>query len=132
MSYHLSFTLATKNPEDIKKVVNYAIESTKEEFQKHSIDYAEFVRVEDDYLDWCDCFSGMIDFDSLMCRIASNFPEIEFVLCLFPSSDPGWTEFEWIDGEWIKTWSNSEFCDADDEATGGYKEEKSFWGQRYC
>lgn len=41
MSQHLSFTLATKNPEDIKKVVDFAVELTKEEFEKHSVDYTE-------------------------------------------------------------------------------------------
>ena len=64
MSQHLSFTLVTKNPEDIKKVVEFAVELTKEEFEKHSLDYTEYLEVEEDYLDWYDCFSGMIDFDA--------------------------------------------------------------------
>ena len=130
MSQHLSFTLAAKNPEDIKKVVDFAVELTKQEFEKHSLDYTEYLEVEEDYLDWYDCFSGMIDFDALMSRIASNFPEVEFVLCVFPSSDPSWSEFEWVDGKWIQTWSNSGFCAAEDIASMELNEEASFWAQR--
>ena len=119
MSQHLSFTLLTKDPEDFKTMVDFAVESTKVEFQKHGIDYTEYLTVEKDYLDWYDCFSGLIDFDSLLSGIASEFPQIEFVLCLFPSSDPGWIEFEWKDGRWVRIWSNSESCldgDADEYA----------------
>ena len=119
MSQHLSFTLLTKDPEGFKTMVDFAVESTKVEFQKHGIDYTEYLTVEKDYLDWYDCFSGLIDFDSLLSGIASEFPQIEFVLCLFPSSDPGWIEFEWKDGRWVRIWSNSESCldgDADEYA----------------
>lgn len=130
MSQHLSFALVTKNPEDIKKVVEFAVELTKEEFEKHSLDYTEYLEVEEDYLDWYDCFSGMIDFDALMSRIASNFPEVEFVLCVFPSSDPSWTEFEWVDGKWIQRWSNSEFCASEDKASMELNKKASFWAQR--
>ena len=119
MSQHLSFTLLTKDPEDFKTMVDFAVESTKVVFQKHGIDYTEYLTVEKDYLDWYDCFSGLIDFDSLLSGIASEFPQVEFVLCLFPSSDPGWIEFEWKDGRWVRIWSNSESCldgDADEYA----------------
>ena len=119
MSQHLSFTLLTKDPEDFKTMVDFAVESTKVEFQKHGIDYTEYLTVEKDYLDWYDCFSGLIDFDSLLSGIASEFPQIEFVLCLFPSSDSGWIEFEWKDGRWVRIWSNAESCidgDADEYA----------------
>ena len=115
---------------NIKKVVEFAVELTKEEFEKHSLDYTEYLEVEEDYLDWYDSFSSMIDFYALMSRIASNFPEVEFVLCVFPSSDHSWTEFEWVDGKWIQRWSNSEFCASEDKASMELNKKASFWAQR--
>ena len=109
------------------KVIDFAAEVTKEVFLNLSMDYAEFWAAEEDYLEWYDCFSGMIDFNEMMDRIASYFPEIDFVLCVFPSSDPGWTEYEWKEGQWMQTWTSSETFgeDADECDMAG-----SFWAQR--
>lgn len=109
MSTHYYFSLYTKNPEDLERVVDHAVKTSNEHYLNafgREIQEYEF-SITGDCLTWTQINAG-IDFNELSGKIALNFPEIGFVMMRFPSDDVWWEEFEWDGKEWKETGFYSE------------------------
>ena len=104
MSDHHHIALFTKKQEDLEKVSDYAIQLSLEQHRSTYNEEAcsEWVSLDKDCIYWVS-IDTVFDFDGLFSKIALHFPEVEFVIIDFPSSDPSWTEFEWDGKEWRET-----------------------------
>ena len=127
----ISYNLYTRNPEDIKIVVPYAIETTKAQslrdvgvellpFEEHEGDLTEeeyyslrFYLPTDDCpcLTWVRPRYAKMHVSELMTNIVKQFPHVEFESTIYNSENPQEEAIELWDGkEWI-----SAGCRIDDE-----------------
>ena len=133
--------LYTRYPEDIKKVVDCAIEITKAQSLKDTgvellpfpksiqsaltdeeYDSQRFYLPETDrpFLTWVDCkyVPKHLNLKELTTNIVKRFPDIEFEMTYYYEDDP--------QGEWIKLWDGNEWREA------GYRLYGEKWMRVHC